>query len=335
MIEKVKSFFTTMASTAVLLYTVGYMAEYSHSRMLGVSLVDPFREYYLISGGTFILSTLYALYSTIFSYFLTLVPFVLIIAAILLYEPAAPKTRGSKIYAALVFIVTLFFLFVAVPIFSSPFAFKDLLLVDVQANPGFLFKQFNYITSELRTWILNGGLLNKQKLALFYMLSILSTVVAAVMLYSMVRRWKQWKIEEPDLPPINSVSWPRYMVTRLLKFMPSLPKRLFGLLIIMVMIIVVVQVITIPVNYGILIKSNEYPVVKVVVQREGYKLLENIDNTKESKLWLLSENNEKLLLYTVFYTKNSEDIHYKLLTLNKILVEKVEIIDNSFIFKYK
>ena len=50
MIEKVKNFFAAMASTAVLLYSVGYMAENSHAGMLGISLVDPFRESYLISG---------------------------------------------------------------------------------------------------------------------------------------------------------------------------------------------------------------------------------------------------------------------------------------------
>ena len=335
MIEKVKNFFAAMTSTAVLLYAVGYMAEYSHAGMLGISLVDPFRESYLITGGTFILSTLYALYSTIFSHFLYLVPFLIIIAVFLLYEAADPPKGISKVYAAGVFLLTLVFLLAAIPLFTSPFAFKDFLLTDAEAGPGFLFKHFNYITSELRTWILNEGLVNKQKLAFFYVLSIFSTVVSVVMLYSMVRRWKRWKPHVPEPRAVGNMSWPRYLAARLLKYVPALPRYLFGLMVILVMIVVVVQVVTVPVNYGILVKSNEYPVVKVTVQKEGFELLENRDPAKECTLFLLREDDDELLLYAAFYPKGSEHHDYKLLALKKSLVEKIEILDNGFIFKYK
>lgn len=335
MIEKVKNFFAAMASTAVLLYAVGYMAEYSHARMLGISLVDPFRESYLMAGGTFILSTLYALYSTIFSYFLYLVPFVVLIAVFLLYEAADPPKGISKLYAAGVSLLTVVFLFVAIPVFTSPFGFRDLLMTDARAETGFLFKHFNYITSELRTWIVNGGLVNRQKLVFFYVLSISSAVVSVVMLYSMVRRWKRWKRVERESPAAESVFWLRYLVERLLKRVPGLPRYGFGLLVILVMVAAVVQVVSIPVNYGMLVKSNDYPVVNVTVQKEGFELVENRAPGTECKLLLLREDEDEILLYAAFYPKGSETQKYKLLTLKKGLVEKIEISGNGFIFEYK
>jgi hypothetical protein len=102
---------------------------------------------------------------------------------------------------------------------------------------------------------------------------------------------------------------------------------------------VAVQIITIPANYGILIKSNNYPEVKVVLNGEatsrGLELLENQDLEKEYKVWLLRENKDEWLLYAVFGEKNKDDLVYKLLTIRKNLVDKMEIFDNSFIFKIK
>jgi len=338
MIEKVKNFFAAMASTAVLLYAVGYMAEYSHAGMLGISLVDPLRESYLIAGGTFILSTLYALHSTIFSYFLYLVPFLVLIAVFLLYEAADPPKGISKLYAAGVFLLTLVLLFVAIPVFTSPFGFRDLLLTDAQAEPGFLFKHLKPVTSELRTWIVNGGLVNRQKLVFFYVLSIFSAVVSVVMLYSMARRWKRWKRVETEPRSVDnteSVSWPRSLAARLLKRVPGLPRYGFGLLAVLAMVAAAVQVVSIPVNYGILVKSNDYPVVEVAVQKQGFELVENRAPGTECKLWLLREDEDEILLYAAFYPKGSETQAYKLLTLKKGLVEKIEISGNGFIFEYK
>lgn len=338
MIEKVKNFFTTMASAAVFLYVTGYMAEYAHAGMLGISLVEPFREYYLITGGTFILSTLYALYAVIFSYFPYLLPFVVVTVAILLYDlalkPGAPVSRGYVVFMGL---LAAGLLFVAVPVFTSPFAFSDFLLNDAKpAGQGdFLLKGFHVFTSELWTWIRNGGVVNRQKLALFYVLSICSAGVSAVMLYSMVKRWKGWKPVAPEPPAVEGVPRPRSLSARVLTAVPGLPRFLFGILIVLVVFVVVVQVVSIPVNYGILIKSNDYPVVSVLMTKEGGELVEGRAPGSECKLWLLRESSGELLLCAAYIPVGKNDFRYKLFAVKKERVEKIEVSAKEFIFEHK
>jgi hypothetical protein len=314
--------------------------------MLGISMVEPFKEYYLIAGGTFILSTLYALYSTIFSHFHYFVLFIVFVAVILRYEaPSKDKNKnpsdsgGSdrfpRGHAAFSFVLTVTYLFVVIPIFTAPFGFKNFLLPD--SAPGFYFKHFASITSELRTWILNDSIVNRQKLACFYGMLIFSTVISALMLYSMIRRWKRLNTgkAQPVVSHNNKDSGHKVIYAWFAGFLQAFPRYFFGLVIIAMMLVVVVQTVSIPVNYGILLKSNHYPEVKVEMLEPGVEFLDARDTAKECKLWLLRENREELLLYAVFYQINSEDPVYKLLTLKRNLVKKIEISDNSFIFKYK
>ena len=41
MMEKVKKFFTGLASITAFLYATGYIAEYAHARMLGIPMGQP------------------------------------------------------------------------------------------------------------------------------------------------------------------------------------------------------------------------------------------------------------------------------------------------------
>jgi hypothetical protein len=63
--------------------------------------------------------------------------------------------------------------------------------------------------------------------------------------------------------------------------------------------------------------------------------LENIDSQKEYKFWLLRESKDELLLYAVFFEKNKSDPVHQLFTIKKDTIKKIEILDNSFIFKFK
>lgn len=348
-IEKVKSIFAGLASLTVLLYAVGYITEYSHSRMLGISLVTPIKEYYLISGGTFIISTLYAIYSVILNIFLHFVWFLAIIVFFLWYGANSKKhntTRstipGSKwvpmVYHSLVFILTLSFLLVAIPVFTSTFGFTDLLLPN--SEPTFHYNHFTHLTSELWTWILNENPVNKQKLTVFYVWSIFSTVISAVMLYSMMRQWLRWKADKSGRNSLTNTlqstsRWKSLRTKFHQVFLRPFLKYFFGLLIILMMFIVVIQLVTIPVNYGILIKSNHYPEVKVETMKAGIEFIENRDPQKEYKLWLIRENEDEVLLYAAFFEKNSEYTVYELFTLKKNLIKKIRVLANTFVFTVK
>ncbi|NIM18387.1 MAG: hypothetical protein GTO45_40925 [Candidatus Aminicenantes bacterium] len=337
-VETIKKFLeitAALASLTVLLYACGYIADYAHDRMLGISGFEPAAVYYLVSGGTFFISTLYALYSTIVSHFYYFLLFFVIIAAILLYEDYAKKKNAAhlpKPYAAAASIVIFIYLFVVIPIFTSTFAFENLLLPKSQSEPDFYYSQFKTITAEMWTWILNESEVNKLNLTARYVLLILSSIISVFILYSLVRQWKRWKKKPGPSKPGTGPGRFKPLI-RLLEHLSALPKIAFALLIVLTVIIVAVQIVTIPINYGILIKSNLYPEVKVEVQ--GTELLENHDPGKESKVWLLKEGVHDLLVYAVFFQKDRDDPVYKLFTLKKNLVKKIEILDNSFVFKYK
>ena len=344
MIDKVKSFLTGLASLTVFLYAVGYIAEYTYARMLGTPMGQPLNEYYLFSGGTFIFSTLYALYSTIIRHFYYFIALIIIIGAILLYEAYIKKKNAGRIsisrtYMIIILILVLILLVAVVPRFTSTFTFTNFLLpYSESVSNNQPLKPYVF---ELKSWILNGGEENKEKLMDFYVLLIFSTVISAVVLYSMIRQWKRWKTRKPgqtngkSSPASNQKKFSSVFTNYLHQF----PRLGFGLLIILMIVLVVVQIITIPANYGILVKSNNYPEVKVVLNAEaasrGLVLLENQDLEKQYKVWLLRENKDELLLYAAFGEKNKEDTVFKLLTIKKNLVEKMEIFDNSFIFKIK
>ncbi len=64
MIERAKNLFGALASVTALLYASGYIVETFHDKMLGITIVNPSKDAYLISGGEFFFSTLYAVFYT-------------------------------------------------------------------------------------------------------------------------------------------------------------------------------------------------------------------------------------------------------------------------------
>lgn len=340
-LDAVKKFLeitAALASVTVLLYAAGYMADYAHDHMLGISGFQPDAVYYLVTGGTFFISTLYALYTTLVSHFYYFILFFLVIAAILLYEDYAGKkkiTHMPKLYAAAVGIVIFIYLWLVIPVFTSTFAFKDMLLAWPSTGPDFYFTQFNRITGEMWTWILNGGNENMRKLTDRYVLLILSTIISAIMLYSMRRQWlrqrrqRQRQKKPPHSKPARSLPW-----TRLLQNLRPLPGIAFALLFLLMLISLAVQIVTIPMNYGIMVKTNHFPEVKLEIH-PGNPPGENLQPPPGAKVWLLKENQQQLLLYAVFIDQNSGEQTYKLYTLKKDRVAQMEILPASFVFKYK
>ncbi len=348
MIEQVKKFFTASVTLTAILYAIGYIVEQSHAGMLGISLVDPPADYYLTAGGQFFVSTLYALYSALLSHFIfVFVIFLVLTALILRYETDAGDSPATfpKIYGISAFILTFLLFFIAIPEFTCPFTFSDFLLE--QDKAGF-HRNFSFIAADLRTWVLNGGAINKQKLIIFHVALILTTILSAVMLWSMMRQWKRWEIPESVPHSSGESSWKDRFKASCLRWKIFLLRFGFGLLIVLMMLIVAVEILTVPANYGILLKSNDYPEVRLDVKKEKVKkksgdeitepaveIFENHDIGKESKLWLIRESRTEILLYAVYFDKDIEDTVFRLLAIRKDAIEKIQIVDNSFIFAFK
>ncbi|MCP4217009.1 MAG: hypothetical protein GY765_20345 [bacterium] len=341
MIEKVKNFIASLASLTALFYAAGYIAEQSHARMLGISVVHPAKDYYLVAGGQFFLSTLYALHSALkpgLFFFLIFPLFFGFVFLIFQYENDAPGISGHpKKYSVIIAFIFIILMLFAIPRLTSPFVFSDFLLQ--QAETG--LEKYSFFARELRTWVLNDNETNKQKLICFYVSLILSTSLSAAMLWSMIKQWKKgiFHEHEPALENSSSGSWQTRVKS-------CFHRYCFGLLIVLMGVIVAVQTFAIPINYGILLKSNYYPEVKVEVKTETVKksgseivepvtgLLENNDPAREYKLWLLRENSGEMLFYAVYYEKGASDDVYKLQAVKRDAIRKIEIVNNSFIFKF-
>ncbi len=168
MIERVKQFFAAMASLTAFLYAAGYMAEFAHARLLGLSLVNVSPEAYLISGGGFIISTILSIYPTLVHY---PVPVLLITLAIIIlfiyetYRRAEPSRRGPRVYILFTVIMVLL-MAVAVMTFIHSFELTGVLLalavlyfslvtllltVSLPINHGILVKSLKYPLVEVET----------------------------------------------------------------------------------------------------------------------------------------------------------------------------------------
>ncbi|MCK4762036.1 MAG: hypothetical protein KAW12_07545 [Candidatus Aminicenantes bacterium] len=344
MVEKVKNFFAALASFAVFFYATGFLAEYAHDRMLGISMVEPAAESYLISGGKFVLSTLYALFSTIFSRFYYFIFFFILAAVFLHFEARAKEKKAvaiSKTYYTSVLVLTLIFLFFVIPLFTSPFAFSGLLLD--KAEPAVFYKPFEKTTADLWTWMLNGNPVNKAKLTHFYVLLVLSTAVSAVLLYSMVKRRQRMKGSKEDEKPskADAALTLKQKAAALFKtYRCVLPRFFYDLLLLLMVVVVLVQLFTIPLNYGILLKSNHYPAVRLeaassAAGQPGVEILADRLPGSDYKMWLLRENDKEIMVYAVFIEKKSGQQAYKLLILKKAQIGTIEILGYSSIFEFK
>lgn len=63
-----------------------------------------------------------------------------------------------------------------------------------------------------------------------------------------------------------------------------------------------VLIVLVPIDFGVLLKSNAYPEVKVAMA-EGVELTPERDPEMESKLWLLRENSDEILLHAIYVEK--------------------------------
>lgn len=322
MLEKIKQFFAGIASVTIALYAIGYIAEYAHAKMLGIAMVDPVPEYYLISGGTFFLSTLLALYYTLLNYWYYYVLF-LIAAWAFIYFDRLEQYKGRlgllSVYTGLVTVIILVYLFVVITVFTTPLHYYDFLLRVFEPVTGTGF--FAGIEKELRTWILNENSINVLKMQAFYVQLILFTFFAALVTYVLLRRWQRggW-----DRPP--KMSFPRWIY--------NIQQGIVPIFITLMGIITLVLIVLVPIDFGVLLKSNTYPEVKAVMA-EGVELMPDREPGMESKLWLLRENSDEILLHAVYVEKGKSRPVFRILALKKGDVKAVEILKKSFVLEIK
>ncbi len=322
MLEKIKQFFAGVASVTIVLYAIGFIAEYSHAKMLGSAMVDPLREYYLISGGTFFLSTFFSLYRTLIAHWYYYIIFFCAVGAFTWFDRFEQKKNRFSLqvtYTVLVFVIVLVYLFTVIPVFITPFGFDDFLLRNFEpiTQGGF----FAGIERDLRTWILNENPDNILKLDAFYVLLIFSTVLSAVITYALVRRWK---MSAAVLKETGKKG----------KLFKDIPRRALPVLMVLMGIISIIQIIIIPSDFGVLIKLNKFPEVKVAMA-EGVELMPDRDPEMESKLWLLRENSDEILLHAIYVEKGKSKRVFKILVVKKGDVKTLEILKKSFILEIK
>lgn len=322
MLEKIKQFFAGIASVTIALYAIGFIAEYAHAKMLGIAMVDPLREYYLISGGTFFLSTFFSLYRALISHWYYYIILFCAVGAFIWFDRYVQKKDrfGLEVtYTILVFVVIMVYLFTLIPVFITPFGFDDFLLRNFEpiSQAGF----FAGIERELRTWILNENPANILKLDAFYVLLIFSTVLSAVITYALARRWKMSAAVLKEKGKKG-------------KLFKDILRRVLPVFMVLMGIMSIIQIIIIPSDFGILIKPNMFPEVKVAMA-EGVELMPEHDPEMESKLWLLRENSDEILLHAIYVEKGKTRPVFKILVVKKGDVRILEILKKSFILEIK
>lgn len=322
MLEKIKQFFAGIASVTIALYAIGFIAEYAHAKMLGIAMVDPTPEYYLISGGTFFLSTLIALYYTLLFYWYYYVFFLFAAGAFIYfdqYEQYKGRLSLLSIYTGLITVIILVYLNVVITLFTIPMWFSDFLLriFEPITKTGF----FAGIEKELRTWIMNENPVNILKMQAFYVLLIFFTAFAALVTYVLVRRRQRG-------------GWSREPKMRFSKLWYDIQQGVVPIFIVLMGTITMILIVLIPIHFGILIKSNTYPEVRVTLV-EGVEFMPERDPGQESKLWLLRENRDELLFHVIYSEKGKTRPVFKILALKKEQVKTIEILKKSFILETK
>jgi hypothetical protein len=322
MLEKIKQFFAGIASVTIVLYAIWYIAQYAHDRMLGIAMLDPVREEYLIAGGTFFLSTFMALYYTLLNYWYYYVFFLLAAGAFVYfdrYEQREGRSGIQAVYTLLIIIIIIIFLYTIIPIFIKPLGFQDFLLREIEPIPQTGI--FSGIEKELRTWILNENTINDLKLFAFYVLLLFITAFSAMVTYALVRRWQRGGWHPQPKKPLSKLLYDIHQL------MVPVFMAIMGF-------ITAVLIILIPINFGVLIKSNVYPEVRVITI-PGEELPPERDSEMESKMWLLRESSGELLLHVVYVEKGKTKPMFKILVLKKEQVKAIEILEKSFILEIK
>jgi len=322
MLEKIKQFFAGIASVTIALYAIGFIAEYAHAKMLGIAMVDPVPEYYLISGGTFFLSTLLAIYFTLLNYWYYYVLFLIAAGAFVYfdqYEQNETRLGLLSVYTGLVVVIICVYLIVVISLFTTPMHYKDFLLRGFEpiTQGGF----FTGIEKELRTWILNENSINVDKMQAFYTLLIFFTAFAALVTYALVRRGQKG-------------GWDRRPKRPFSKLWYDIQQGIVPIFIAFMGTITVILIVLIPIDFGVLLKSNTYPEVKVTLA-EGVEFMPEREPGQESKLWLLRENRDEYLFHVIYVEKGKSKPVFKILVVKKGQVKTVEILKKSFILKIK
>ncbi len=322
MLEKIKQFFAVIASVTIVLYAIGYIAEYAHAKMLGFAVGDLVREEYLISGGNFFLSTFMALYYTLLNYWYYYV-FFLLAAGVFIYFDRYEQSEGrlglQAVYTLSIIIIIIVFLYTVIPIFIKPLGFQDFLLREIEPIPQTGI--FSGIEKDLRTWILNENPINSLRLSAFYVLLLFSAAFSALVTYALVRRWQKG-------------GWHPQPKKALSKLLYDIHQRMVPVFIVFMGIMTAVLIVLIPIDFGVLIKSNTYPQVQVT-PAAGIELMPEREPGMESKMWLLSETSGELLLHAIYVEKGKTKPVFKILVLKKDQVKTMEILKKSSILEIK
>jgi hypothetical protein len=333
MMEKIKQMLTVAASVTAMLYGTGYIAEFSHSRMLGISMVEPDNVYYLISGGTVYFKSIIAVYLSLVGPRAFIFILMIIVTVCLLFYENKLGTRNMKrlpkTYVISMFLLIVFLLVFAIPFFSSSMHIKKLLPPAPDSKPK-KTETLNYIertAAELSSWVRNedeAGV-NKQKLYDFYVASLLTSIFSGIFLFSALRRRRCWKPIPPPLPGEK-----QSFLEKIFNFANTFKHPLYFFALILLTAAVAVQILVIPLNYGVLVQSNHYPSIAITMEKDSESLIYGA----KDKYWLLRQNKDLFLIYALVAVKGEELPEYKLFTLKKKDVKKIDIIDIKSIFAY-
>ncbi len=347
MIDKIKNTLAAAASLSALLYAAGYIAEKAHDKLLGISGVEGPMDHYLVVGGQFFISTLFALYSSVLSPHVYVFVIFLILSFIIISREKAKggkRKRGSSPFYYVFIFFSIIFLLYAVRHFTSPFIFTDFLLPGGDAMSGF---NVSRAISELETWIQNENPKNTRKLALFYSDLLFGASFSALLLWSMVQRWR--RLSPPaSAPPSNDgkAGLRKRLKGLYARLAPHLARYCHGFLLGLLAMITVVLILSVPMDYGILLKSNRFPEVKIHLKKEKVKdettgkvverardLLDGEVAAEGRTVWLIRENDSRAMLYVQYYRKGAEENESRLFKIKKEIIEKTEVLKNSSIFQ--
>ena len=114
----------------------------------------------------------------------------------------------------------------------------------------------------------------------------------------------------------------------------DIQRRVLPVFMVLMGLITAILIIVIPIDFGVLVKSNTYPEVQVT-PIDGVELMPGRESGMESKMWLLRENSGELLLHAIYVEKGKIKPVFKILVLKKDRVQTIEILKKSFILEIK
>ncbi|MCP4215088.1 MAG: hypothetical protein GY765_10540 [bacterium] len=225
----------------------------------------------------------------------------------------------------------------AVPYFMVPFGIADLLH---GVQPVAHYSHLEAVTAKVWAAVTTDTHASRVDLSVFYIRSLLAAGLSFFLLFSLLRcrrKWKNRPLSPPGEVPAGDVREPKPELGFWKRFNLFFAKRLeplspyvYGIFILTASVAVAVQAVSLPVNFGILLKPNVYPEVKV----EAVHLLpDDCDKKKATKIWFLRGSDKRVLFYVGYYPSGAVGPRYAMTSILKEHIDRVEITGHSFVIQ--